>query len=343
MHFFLQGAAPAPSDPGEDVLLHASPLLWAAFNGFVLIMLALDLGVFHRKVHTVRVREAILWTVVWVVLALIFAGGIHYWKGADASLPFLAGYLIEKSLSVDNLFVFLVLFSYFKVPAEYQHKVLFWGILGALIMRAALIAVGAVLIARFHWTLYVFGAFLVFTGIKLMFQKGDGVHPEHNPVVRLFRKFVPVATEYSGSRFFIVENGKRLATPLFLVLLTVEFTDLVFALDSIPAIFAVTPDPFIVYTSNVFAILGLRSLYFALAGIMDLFCYLKHGLAVVLGFVGVKMLIADLYKIPIGISLAVVAAILLVSILASVLRRKKECPIVDQTLPAPGIEERRHP
>jgi tellurite resistance protein TerC len=329
----------------QDEILNATPLLWLAFNGFVLLMLALDLGIFHRKAHTVRVKEAIVWTVVWVVLAFIFAGGIYYWKGAELSLQFAAGYLIEKSLSVDNLFVFLVIFSYFKVPAAYQHKVLFWGILGALVMRAALIAVGVVLIARFHWTLYVFGAFLVFTGIKLALQKGEGVHPEKNPLVKLVRKIIPVTNDYSGSRFFVKENGRRFATPLLLVLLTVEFTDLVFALDSIPAIFAVTPDPFVVYTSNVFAILGLRSLYFALAGIMDLFCYLKHGLAVVLGFVGVKMLIADLYKIPIGVSLAVVAAILLISVLTSLLHPKKECPVIPPP-PAPGPEleeKRQHP
>ena len=344
MHLLLQGADPAPASGGGDVL-NATPLLWLAFNGFVLFMLALDFGIFHRKAHTVRVKEAMTWTVVWIVLAFLFAGGIHYWSGSEASLQFVAGYLIEKSLSVDNLFVFLVIFSYFKVPAAFQHKVLFWGILGALVMRAGLIVVGAVLISRFHWTMYVFGAFLVITAIKLALQKGDGVHPENNPVVKFVRKIMPVSREYSGSRFFVKENGRTFGTPLLLVLLTVEFTDLVFALDSIPAIFAVTPDPFIVYTSNVFAILGLRSLYFALAGIMDLFCYLKQGLAVVLGFVGVKMLIADLYKIPIGVSLTVVAGILLTSILASLLRRKKECPALPPPppVPAPELEKKRQP
>jgi tellurite resistance protein TerC len=337
----MQTAPPASSDG----LLHATPVAWAVFNGFVLLMLALDLGVFHRKAHTVRVKEAMIWTIVWVVLAFLFAGGIWYSRGSEPALQFTAGYLIEKSLSVDNLFVFLVLFSYFKVPAVYQHKVLFWGILGALVMRAALIAVGAVLIARFHWTMYLFGAFLVFTGIKLALQKGEGIHPEHNPVVKLVRRIMPVSNDFSGSHFFIKENGRRIATPLFLVLLTVEFTDLVFALDSIPAIFAVTPDPFIVYTSNVFAILGLRSLYFALAGIMDMFHYLKHGLAVVLCFVGVKMLIADLYKIPIAVSLAVVGAILGLSVVASLIWKRVESPGVSPAppLPAPELEEKKQP
>jgi tellurite resistance protein TerC len=304
----------------------STPLLWLAFNAFVLLMLALDLGVFHRKSHTVKVKEAMIWTIVWIVLAFGFAGGIYLLQGSEPSLQFVAGYLIEKSLSVDNLFVFLVLFSYFKVPDLYQHKVLFWGILGALIMRAALIAVGSVLLSRFHGMMYFFGAFLLLTGIKLAFQKGDGIHPERNPVVRLFRRIWPVTDDYSDGRFFVKKEGRRWATPLFLVLLTVEFTDLVFALDSIPAIFAVTPDPFIVYTSNVFAILGLRSLYFALAGVMGLFCHLKVGLAAILGFVGVKMILADTYKIPVGVSLAVVGAILLVSMGASILLPKKGNP-----------------
>ncbi len=341
MPFFMQSA----SQGTWDGFLHASPVAWVVFNGFVLLMLALDLGVFHRKAHTVRVREAMIWTVVWVVLAFLFAGGIWHFRGTEPALQFVAGYLIEKSLSVDNLFVFLVLFAYFKVPPVYQHKVLFWGILGALVMRAALIAVGAVLIAKFHWTMYLFGAFLVFTGIKLAFQKGEGIHPEHNPVVNLIRRIMPVSKDYHGSHFFIKENGRRFATPLLLVLLTVEFTDLVFALDSIPAIFAVTPDPFIVYTSNVFAILGLRSLYFALAGVMDLFHYLKHGLAVVLMFVGTKMLIADLYKIPIGASLAVVGGIILTAIVLSLVRRKEASHLVPPVPPvqAPKLEEKRQP
>jgi tellurite resistance protein TerC len=312
--------------------MSTSPLLWAAFNGFVLVMLALDLGVFHRKSHVVKVKEAIAWSVVWVVLAFLFAGGIWYFRGTETSLQFVAGYLIEKSLSVDNLFVFLVLFSYFKVPPIYQHKVLFWGILGALLMRAALIAVGAALISRFHWTMYAFGGFLVLTGLKLAFQRGQAVHAEGNLVVRLFRRIWPVTDQYSDGQFFVRKDGRRWATPLFLVLLTVEFTDLVFALDSIPAIFAVTPDPFIVYTSNVFAILGLRSLYFALAGVMDLFCHLKFGLAAILAFVGAKMLLADVFPIPIGVSLAVVGSILAVSVVASILWPGKPCG----TGPAPA-------
>jgi tellurite resistance protein TerC len=305
--------------------MSTSPVLWAAFNGFVLLMLALDLGVFHRKSHVVKVKEAIAWSIVWVVLSFLFAGGIYHFRGTEPALQFVAGYLIEKSLSVDNLFVFLVLFSFFKVPPVYQHKVLFWGILGALVMRAALIAVGAALIARFHWTMYLFGAFLVLTGVKLALQRGETVNVEGNWVVRLFRKIWPVTDHYEEGRFFVKKDGRRWATPLFLVLLTVEFTDLVFALDSIPAIFAVTPDPFIVYTSNVFAILGLRSLYFALAGVMDLFCHLKYGLAAILAFVGAKMLLADVVKIPIGISLAVVGSILAISVLASVLWPSKSC------------------
>jgi len=299
-----------------------------AFNGFVLLMLALDLGVFHRKSHTVKVKEAMIWTAVWIALAFAFSGGIYLLQGSEPAMQFIAGYLIEKSLSVDNLFVFLVLFSYFRVPAIYQHKVLFWGILGALVMRAALIAVGSVLLSRFHWMMYIFGAFLLLTGVKLALQKGGGLHPERNPVVRLFRKVWPVTDDYVDGRFFVKkEDGRRWATPLLLVLLTVEFTDLVFALDSIPAIFAVTPDPFIVYTSNVFAILGLRSLYFALAGVMNLFSHLNYGLAAIMAFVGVKMILADVYKIPVGVSLAVVGAILGSSILVSILRPAK--PRVD--------------
>ncbi len=317
-------------------------LVWVGFNIFVLAMLALDLGVFHRKAHVVRVREALAWSAVWVALALAFNVGIYFWKGGETALQFLTGYVIEKSLSVDNLFVFLVLFSYFKVDPLYQHKILFWGILGALIMRAGMIAVGAALISRFHWVIYIFGALLVLTGVKLALQKGSGVHPERNPVVRLFKKLMPVTSDYRGDRFFVKEGGRWWATPLFLVLLTVEFTDLVFAVDSIPAIFAITPDPFIVYTSNVFAILGLRSLYFALSGVLDLFHYLKFGLSLILVFVGTKMLIVDVVKIPIGISLAVVGALILLSILASLLwpPRKTEAPLETGLEAAkPGTEQ----
>jgi len=313
---------------------------WGGFLGFVLLMLALDLGVFHRKAHEVKVKEAAVWTVVWIVLAFLFAGAVYHFKGPGPAMEFAAGYLIEEALSVDNLFVFLVLFSYFKVPPAYQHRVLFWGILGALIMRATLILIGAALIARFHWVLYIFGGFLVFTAVKLAMQKEAEGDPGSNPVVRTVRRFVPLTNDFSGSRFFVKIDGKSLATPLFLVLVTVEFTDLVFALDSIPAIFSVTTDTFIVYTSNVFAILGLRSLYFALAGIMDMFHYLKVGLSAILGFVGTKMLIVDYYKIPIGISLAVVGGLLLLSIVASMLWPKREAVVLPPApIPLPPSSE----
>jgi len=299
-------------------------LLWVGFSAFVLAMLVLDLAVFHRKAHVVRVKEALVWSAVWIGLALAFNVAIYFLKGKEAAIQFLTGYVIEKSLSVDNLFVFLVIFSYFKVPAIYQHKILSWGIFGAIILRLAMILAGVALINAFHWIIYFFGGLLVLTGVKLAFQKGSGVHPERNPVVRLFKKFMPVTTDYREGRFFVKEDGRLWATPLFLVLLTVEFTDVVFAVDSIPAIFAVTSDPFILYTSNIFAILGLRALYFALAGVMDLFHYLKFGLAFILVFIGVKMLIVDVVKISTGTSLAVVGAFILLSILASVLRPPKK-------------------
>ena len=298
--------------------------LWVGFNVFVLAMLALDLGVFHRKAHVVSFKESITWTVVWVVLALLFNGGVWHFYGSQKALEFFTGYLIEKSLSVDNVFVFALLFSYFAVPPVYQHKVLFWGILGALIMRAIMIAAGAALIAKFTWIIYVFGAFLILTGIKMVVKREEEIHPERNPVVRWFKKLMPVTAEYREDRFFVKEGGRRWATPLFVVLLLVEFSDLIFAVDSIPAIFAVTTDSFIVYTSNVFAILGLRSLYFALAGVMNKFHYLKIGLGVVLAFVGVKMLLAHTaWKIPTLLSLGVVVAILAVSIVWSLLSPKK--------------------
>lgn len=304
-------------------------MLWIGFNVFVLAMLALDLGVFHRQAHVVKVKEALIWSAVWIALALLFNLGVYFWRGAETALEFFTGYLIEKSLSVDNIFVFILIFSYFSVPAQYQHKVLFWGIIGALIMRAILIAVGATLIAKFHWIIYLFGGFLILTGIKMAVQKNTEIHPEKNPLVRLFKRFMPVTNEYHSEKFFIKERSRRFATPLFIVLLIVEATDLVFAVDSIPAIFAITKDPFIVYTSNVFAILGLRSLYFALAGVMGYFHYLKIGLALVLVFVGAKMMLVDIYKIPIGLSLSVVGGILLLSILASVIwpRRTENIPV----------------
>ena len=298
--------------------------LWTGFNLFVLAMLAIDLGVFHRKSHTVGFREALGWTAAWITLALCFNVGVWHFAGPAKALEFFTGYVIEYSLSADNVFVFALLFSYFAVPAIYQHKVLFWGILGALIMRFGMIALGAALIAKFAWIIYVFGAFLILTGIKMVVKREEEIHPERNPLVRLFKRLIPVTSDYRGDRFFVRENGVILATPLFVVLLLVEFTDVVFAVDSIPAIFAVTTDSFIVYTSNVFAILGLRSLYFALAGVLDKFHYLKIGLGVVLSFVGVKMLLAHTaYKIDTLVSLGVIVAILTVAVAASLRWPKK--------------------
>lgn len=294
-------------------------LLWIVFNVFVLGMLALDLGVFHRKAHAVSLKEALVWCCVWVSLALTFNAGIYIWSGPEKALEFLTGYLIEYSLSVDNVFVFAIIFSYFAVPAAYQHRVLFWGIVGALVLRAIFIVLGAALLTAFHWMIYVFGGFLIITGIKLLLTGDHKLEPEKNPVVRLVRRVMRVTPEYHGQRFFLRNNGQLWVTPLFLVLVVIESTDVIFAMDSIPAIFGITLDPFIVYTSNVFAILGLRALYFLLAGIMDMFRYLKVGLSLVLCFVGAKMMIVDFYKIPIGLSLGVVAGILGVSIVVSLL------------------------
>ena len=297
--------------------------LWIGFNVFVLAMLALDLGVFHKKCHVVTFKESMTWTVVWISLALLFNLWIWNHFGPQKGLEFFTGYVIEKSLSVDNVFVFALLFSYFAVPAVYQHKVLFWGVLGALVMRAGMIVLGAALITKFAWIIYVFGGFLILTGLKMIFKMEEEIHPENNPVVRWFKKLMPVTPEYRGDRFFVRENGILMATPLFVVLILVEISDLIFAVDSIPAIFAVTTDPFIVYTSNVFAILGLRSLYFALAGVMDKFHYLKLGLGVILTFVGVKMLLVHTpWKIDTLISLGVIVAILAASVIASLLKPK---------------------
>ena len=298
--------------------------LWIGFNVFVLAMLALDLGVFHKNAHIVTFKESMTWTVVWVSLALLFNLGVWHFMGSQKGLEFLTGYVIEKSLSVDNIFVFALLFSYFAVPPLYQHKVLFWGILGALVLRAIMIFLGAALIEQFTWIIYVFGAFLILTGIKMIVKREEEIHPERNPLVRWFKKLMPVTNDYRGDKFFVRENGVRMATPLFVVLLLVEFSDLIFAVDSIPAIFAVTKDPFIVYTSNVFAILGLRSLYFALAGVMDKFHYLKIGLGVVLTFVGVKMLLGHTeWKIDTHVSLGVIVAVLAASVVASLFWPKK--------------------
>jgi tellurite resistance protein TerC len=297
--------------------------LWVIFNVFVLGILALDLLVLHRKAHAVSLREALAWSCVWVSLALLFAVGVYFFRGGEKALEFLTGYVIEWSLSVDNLFVFLVIFSYFAVPPIYQHRVLFWGILGALVLRAIFIATGTALLTNFHWMIYVFGGFLIFTGIKLLFAGEEKIEPEKNPAVRLVRRLMNVTPDYHGQQFFIRKDGRLWGTPLRLVLVVVETTDVIFAVDSIPAIFAITLDPFIVYTSNVFAILGLRALFFLLAGVMDMFRYLKVGLSFVLCFVGIKMVIVDFYKIPIGISLGVVAGILGISILASIFVRPK--------------------
>ncbi len=303
--------------------------VWIGFNVLVLALLALDLFVFHREAHEVRLREALGWSVFWIVLALLFNIGIYHYRGAEAGLEFLTGYLVEKALSVDNIFVFVLIFSYFGVPPRYQHRVLFWGVLGALVMRGIMIAAGAYLIHEVHEVIYVFGAFLVFSGIRMATHNEIAIEPEANPAIRLVRRILPISSVYHGQRFIVREpvgpNGaiRWVATPLLVVLLLVETTDLIFAVDSIPAIFAITSDPFIVYTSNVFAILGLRALYFLLAGVIHRFHYLKLGLAVVLVFVGAKMLISDFAKVPVDISLGVIGGVLGMSVAASLLWPKK--------------------
>jgi tellurite resistance protein TerC len=299
-------------------------IFWIGFNVFVVIMLALDLGVFHKHTHKVPVKEAVIWTGVWITLAMIFMGIIYFDLGKTKALEFLTGYVIEYSLSVDNIFVFIMIFTYFAVDENYQHKVLFWGIIGALIMRAIFIFAGVALINRFHWIIFIFGGFLIITGIRMLFKRDTSVDPEKNPVVRFFRKILPVTSTMHGEKFFIKQDNRLYATPLFLVLLVIETSDLIFAVDSIPAILAITQDSFIVYTSNIFAILGLRSLYFAVSGIMEYFRYLKIGLAFVLTFVGIKMVGSGFgLKIPIVLSLLTILSILLVSILASVVIRKR--------------------
>ena len=306
-------------------MVPASPLLYVFFTVAIIALLVVDLGLFQRKSHEVKIKEALGWSAVWISLALLFNVGLFFWRGHEPALQFLTGYLIELSLSVDNLFVFLLIFMYFKVPAAYQHKVLFWGILGAQIMRGLLIGVGVVLISQFHWILYLFGLFLLFTGIKMGIQEDEAeVRPERNVFVRFFKKVMPVTPGYHGSRFFVRQEGRHYATLLLIVVIVLETTDLLFALDSIPAVFAITTDPFIVYTSNICAILGLRSLYFALSGMMNLFHYLKIGLAVVLSFVGLKMLLAEVFPIPIGIALGVVGAVLILSVVASIIWPKQE-------------------
>jgi tellurite resistance protein TerC len=297
-------------------------LFWVLFNVFVLAMLALDLGVFHRPGHAIKVREAMLWSLGWILMAAVFAALVFFWRGHKPALEFVTGYVIELSLSVDNLFVFLLIFRFFKVSPEHQHRVLFWGILGALIMRAIFILLGVGLMRRFHWLTYAFGALLVFSGIKLLRQGEAEIHPEHNPVLKLFRRLVPVTKDYEGGSFF-VRQGTLFATPLFVVLLVVETTDVLFAVDSIPAVLAITLNAFIVYTSNVFAIMGLRSMYFALAGMMEMFRYLHYGLALVLVLVGAKMLASNYYAVPTAYALAAVGGILAVSVLASVINPVK--------------------
>ncbi len=293
--------------------------VWIGFIAFVILMLVLDLGVFHRKSHEIKIKEALIWSVVWISMAIIFNYGVLIIMGKEKALEFLTGYVLEKSLSIDNLFVFIMLFTFFKVDSKYQHKILFWGILGALILRAIFIFSGVALISKFHWIIYIFGLFLVFTGIKMLFHKDEIIVPEKNPLVKLFRKIFPISEKLHGDNFFVKINAKTFATPLFVVLLVVEFTDLIFAVDSIPAILAISNDPFIIFTSNVFAILGLRALYFALAGITKYFHYLKYGLSAILVFVGVKMVIVFFYKIPIGYSLLTILGILIVSVVFSVL------------------------
>jgi TerC family integral membrane protein len=297
-----------------------TPLQWGVFLALILGMLAVDLGVIHRKEHRVGLREALFWSVVWTIIALLFNLWIYRAWGSKPGLEFLTGYIIERSLSFDNIFVFVVIFNYFAVPAEYQHRVLFWGIVGALFSRGLFIGMGTALLTRFEWLMLVFGAFLVYTGINILRQKETEVHPEKNPVLRLFQRFVPLTSHYHGKRFFVRREHRTLATPLMLVLVVVEATDVVFAVDSIPAVFGVTRDPFIVFTSNIFAILGLRALYFLLAGLMHKFHYLSYGLGLVLIFVGAKMLVQRWYDIPVELSLAIVLGVLTVSIVVSLLR-----------------------
>jgi len=300
---------------------------WIGFNVFVALMLLLDLGVLHRNSRVMSMKEAFAWSVFWIGLAGAFAVLVYFWHGGRSALEFITGYVVEESMSVDNLFVFLVLFQYFRVPKEHQYKVLFWGIIGALLLRLTFILVGVSILQRFEWVIYIFGALLVYSGYRLFSEEEREVHPEKNPVLKLFRRRFPVTEDYEGDKFFVRRNGQRFATPLFLVLLVVETTDVIFAIDSIPAILAITRDAFIVYTSNVFAILGLRALYFALSGLMTLFHYLNYGLAVILMFVGAKMLASHFYDVPVAITLAVIAGVLAISVGASLIWPQKKSVI----------------
>jgi tellurite resistance protein TerC len=302
-----------------------SPVIgWIGFNLFILGMLALDLLVFHRRSHAIRFRESLIWSAVWVSLALVFCAGVAYVRGTDVALEFLTGYLIEESLSVDNLFVFLLVFSYFRVAPQYQHKVLFWGILGALVMRLTFILLGVALLERFHWLIYIFGGILIYSGIRMALSKETEIHPESNPVLKLFRRFFPIAPNYVEDKFFVHHHGRWVATPLFVVLIVVETTDLVFAVDSVPAVLAITRDPFIVYTSNAFAILGLRALYFTLARFMSMFHWLHYGLSAILVFVGLKMVLEHYVRIPTTVSLGVVGGLLALSVIVSILLPRRE-------------------
>lgn len=315
-----------------------STWLWIGFSLFIVCMLGLDLGLFNRKAHTIRYREAWIWSLVWLTLALLFGALVFRYQGSQRGFEFLTGYLIELSLSVDNLFVFLLIFSYFKVPSQYQHRVLFWGVLGALFMRLTMIFVGASLLNRFHWIIYIFGAFLVYTGLKMFGEQETDIQPDQNPVVRIVTRILPITRTYEDKKFFTINKGRRTGTLLLLVLIVVEVTDLVFAVDSIPAIFAITTDTFIVYTSNVFAILGLRSMYFLLAGVVEKFQYLRTGLAIVLTFIGIKMLVGAVgILISIQFSLGFVAAVLLGSVVLSLIFPKKDDPTIKVDLP-PGFD-----
>jgi tellurite resistance protein TerC len=306
---------------------------WVGFNAFLITMLLLDLFVFHRKAHVIQVKESLLWTGFWVALAVIFGLGIWYFEGSAHAVNFFSGYVVEESLSVDNLFVFLMLFTYFCVPKEHQYRVLFWGILIAIVLRAAFIIGGIALFHALEWMIYVFGAFLIFTGIRMGMQGDDNPHPEANPVVKLLCRFLPMTTKYHGGKFFTIENGRRLATPLFMVFMAVNLTDIIFAVDSIPAILAITDDPFIVYTSNMFAIMGLRSIFFALSGFAAKLHYLHYGLSAVLVFLGVKMVLSDIYEIPTVLSLLIIASILAIAVIASIRRPPEPEPVPDLTCP----------
>ena len=323
-----------------------TPLLWVLFNAFILALLALDLGVFHKRAHAIGMREAAYWSAGWVVISLLFNLGIYLLVGREEGLEFLTGYLVEKSLAVDNLFVFVLIFSYFGVPAIYQHRVLFWGILGALVMRGVFILAGAYVLERWEWVMYIFGGLLVITGIRMAIRNDEVIDPEHSRVLKLARKLVPVTVGFRGHHFFVRENGRFFATPLLLVLLLIEVSDLVFAIDSIPAIFAITRDPFIVYTSNIFAILGLRSMYFLLAEVIYRFVYLKYALAVVLAFVGVKMLLAQVVHVPTQLSLGVIAITMAGGILFSLRATPADKPeVVPPPPPIPGepLADPEHP